>query len=96
MDEKEFKRKYHYLRILKSVQDYLKTEGEQASMVYPIKVPDELVYQVVKVEGAEKADEVIHRIFRLGLTLWSEGLFQEIFGTVENLQAFIDLVKKDR
>ncbi len=99
MDEKEYQRKFLNLKILKGIQDYLKSaEDSDAALdsdsaVYPIKVPQELLYQLVKLQGAEGADEAIHRIFRLGLTFWSERLFEESFGTAESLKIFIELVK---
>ena len=76
------------------IQEYLKKKGQAATAVYPIKVPDELLYQIVKLQGPESADKLIHHIFSVGLGLWSEELYQDVFGTEENLQAFIDLVKK--
>jgi hypothetical protein len=94
MDEAEYHKKYVNLRVLKSVQDYLKTDGGSPTALHPIKVPDELLYQVLKSQGAEKADELIHHIFELGLTQWSEELYNDVFGSQENLEAFIKLVKK--
>jgi hypothetical protein len=94
MDKDEFNRKYVNLRILKSAQEYLKSEGEASTAVYPIRVPDDMLYQVLEHRGAEKTDELIHHIFRLGLTLWSERLFNDVFGSPQTLQAFIELVKK--
>lgn len=94
MDEKEYQQKYLNLKILKGVQDYLKSDEAADTAVYPIKVPQELLYQLVKLQGAESTDEAIHSIFRMGLTIWSERLFQEVFGSAENLQAFIRLIKE--
>lgn len=95
MDEAEYKGKYINLRILKSIQEYLKKNGSTSSTaVYPIKVPDELLYQVLKLEGPENADKLIHDIFELGLTLWSEQLYDDVFGSEQNLEEFIELVKK--
>jgi len=95
MDETEYKGKYINLRILKSIQEYLKKNGTTSSTaVYPIKVPDELLYQVLKLEGPENADKLIHDIFELGLTLWSEQLYDDVFGSEQNLEEFIELVKK--
>ena len=95
MDEAEYKGKYINLRILKSIQEYLKKNGTTSSTaVYPIKVPDELLYQVLKLEGPENADKLIHEIFELGLTLWSEQLYDDVFGSEQNLEEFIELVKK--
>jgi hypothetical protein len=95
MDEEEYKGKYINLRILKSIQEYLKKNGtNSATAVYPIRVPDELLYQVLKLEGAENADKLIHDIFELGLTLWSEQLYDDVFGSEQNLEEFIEIVKK--
>lgn len=94
MDREEFQKKYVNLRILKSVQEYLKEEGESSSAVYPIRVPDDLLFQVLKMKGAEKTDGLIHRIFRLGLTKWSEELYKDVFGSEKNLEEFIELIKE--
>lgn len=95
MDEAEYKGKYINLRILKSIQEYLKKTGTPPSTaVYPIRVPDELLYQVLQLEGAENADNLIHDIFELGLTLWSEQLYDDVFGSEQNLEEFIEIVKK--
>lgn len=94
MDEEEFKSKYVHLRILKSIQEYLKADTEEGAAVYPIRVPDDLLYQLVKLHGADRADKIIHQIFQLGLTAWSEKLYNEVFGTQQNLESFIDLLKK--
>ncbi|MFP3927811.1 MAG: hypothetical protein ACLFUP_02820 [Desulfobacteraceae bacterium] len=93
MDEQEFKRKYVNLRILKSIQEYLKPDKETPTAVYPIRVPDELLYQVAKLQGAENADKLIHHIFELGLGVWSERQYSEVFGSEKNLEEFIELVK---
>jgi hypothetical protein len=94
MDEDEYKSKYMNLKILKSIQEYLKVGVEPSTAVYPIKVPEELLYQVLKSKGPEAADELIHHIFKLGLTLWSDELFNSMFGSPENLEDFIKLVKE--
>ncbi|MBW1738097.1 MAG: hypothetical protein JRJ69_11235 [Deltaproteobacteria bacterium] len=61
MDEAEYKGKYINLRILKSIQEYLKKDGAASpTAVYPIRVPDELLFQVLQLEGAENADSLIH------------------------------------
>ncbi len=93
MDQEEFQRKYTNLRILKNIQQYQKSEGEAGAVVYPIRVPQELLYQMVKLQGPEAADKLVHHIFNIGLTVWSERLFQESFGTPENLKEFIQLMK---
>ncbi|HIC85101.1 MAG TPA: hypothetical protein EYP06_02245 [Desulfobacterales bacterium] len=94
MNEEEYKEKYMNLRILKSIQEYLKDDSKAPTAVYPIKVPDDLLYQILKVQGPEKADEVIHQIFKIGLSIWSDQLYRETFGSEESLKAFIELVKK--
>ncbi len=94
MDEKEYKSKYVNLRILKSIQEYLKSGDTAPTAVYPIRVPDDLLYQVVKAQGTENADQLIHHIFELGLKIWSEKLYHEAFGSQENLEEFIELVKR--
>jgi hypothetical protein len=94
MDEEEFQKKYYHLRILKSVQEYLKADTNAAAAVYPVRVPEALLYQLVKSEGPEIADEVIHKIFKAGLTAWSEKMYQDVFGSQENLETFIELLKK--
>ena len=94
MDEEEYNRKYTNLRILKSVQEYLKSDVDARTAVYPIKVPDDLLYQVVRSQGVENADRLIHRIFNLGLTIWSDKLYNEEFGSEHKLEEFIQLVKK--
>ncbi|MDD5205254.1 MAG: hypothetical protein PHS17_07520 [Desulfobacterales bacterium] len=95
MDEEEYRIKYSNLRILKSIQEYLKAEeGESQTALFPIRVPDDLLCQVVQLQGTESADELIHQIFRVGLTIWSERLYQDVFGSQRNLEEFIELVKE--
>ena len=94
MDDEEYNKKYVNLRILKSIQEYLKPGRSPSTAVYPINVPDDLLYQVAKLQGPESADKLIHHIFKLGLTLWSEKTYNEVFGSQENLEEFIELVKK--
>lgn len=93
MDEIEYKKKYSNLRILKSIQEYLKSDNDAPTSVYPIKVPDDLLLQSLKTQGAENADDLINYIFKLGLTIWSEKLYQDEFGTTSALSSFIDVVK---
>jgi hypothetical protein len=93
MDEIEYNKKYSNLRILKSIQEYFKSENDAPTSVYPIKVPDDLLLQSLKLQGAENADELINYIFKLGLTIWSEKLYQDEFGTTSALSSFIDVVK---
>jgi hypothetical protein len=94
MDEREFQNKYVNLRILKSVQEYLKADTAASAAVYPIRVPDDLLFQLVKLQGAENADKTVHQIFKIGLSIWSEKLYNEVFGSQESLESFIELVKK--
>jgi hypothetical protein len=94
MDELEYNKKYSNLRILKSIQEYLKSEQDAVTSVYPIKVPDDLLLQSLKSQGAENADDLINYIFKLGLTIWSEKLYQDEFGTTSALCSFIDVVKR--
>ncbi len=94
MDEQEYEKKYSHLRVLKSVRDYLKTDNNSSNALYPIGVPDDLLYQVLKLHGAEKADKLIHHIFEVGLRFWSEILYRDVFGSQQSLEEFIRLVKK--
>ena len=94
MDEEEYKKKYTNLMILKSAQDYLKTDSESSGSVYPIKVPDELFSQVLRLDGPEGLDRIIHHIFKLGLSLWNERLYDNEFGSPAALNNFINLVKR--
>jgi hypothetical protein len=94
MDQEEYDRKYVNLKVLKSIQEYTKTEGASSAAVYPIRVPEELLYQVLKLQGPDNADKLIHHIFRLGLDTWSDEFFNEAFGSQENLEAFIKLVQQ--
>lgn len=94
MNEKEYQKKYADLRILKSTQEYLKSKEDSPTVLYPINVPDDLVYQVLKLQGPEKVDELIHKIFKKGLSMWSEKLYTESFGSQEHLEDFIETVKK--
>ena len=94
MDEEEYRKKYVNLKILKSIQDYLKCEGNSSAALYPIEIPEDLLIQAARMQGAESADRLIHEVFELGLTLWSEKLYHDVFGSEENLEAFIELVKE--
>ena len=60
----------------------------------PISVPEDLLYQVLKLQGPENADKLVHHIFKLGLTFWSEKLFNDEFGSEQSLENFIELLKK--
>ena len=94
MNEKEYNKKISHLRILKSVQDYLRTNSESSTSVYPIKVPDDLLLQVLRQDGPEGVDQLIHHIFNLGLKLWNEKLYDDEFGSPAALNEFINLVKR--
>ena len=94
MNEEEYNRKYANLRILKGIQEYLNPEKKSPTAVYPISIPDELLYQMMRLKGAEETDKLIHHIFRKGLNLWSENLYNEEFGSQENLEKFIRIVKE--
>ncbi|MBW1798379.1 MAG: hypothetical protein JRJ21_08255 [Deltaproteobacteria bacterium] len=94
MDEEEYNWKYTNLRVLKSVQDFIKIESTSTTAVYPINVPDDMLYQVLKLQGAHNADQLISHIFKLGLTFWSEKLYNDVFGSEQSLEEFIELVKK--
>ena len=94
MDEEEYQNKYLNLRILKSVQEYLKTDTNSSTAVDPMRIPDDLLYQVLKLQGPDKVDKVVHHIFKLGLAVWSEKLYSEVFGSQETLEDFIDVMKK--
>jgi hypothetical protein len=67
MDEAEYQRKYVNLRILKSVQEYLKAEANSSTAVYPFRIPDDFLYQTLKLQGPEGADKLVHHILRWGL-----------------------------
>ena len=55
---------------------------------------EDLLYQVLKIQGPDNADKLIHHIFRLGLDMWSDEFFNEAFGSQQNLEQFIEVVKK--
>jgi len=94
MEKKEYKKKYLNLKILKSIQEYLKSDDNDHTSVFPIRVPDELIYQTLKSKGAKNADTTIHHIFKLGLSIWSEKQYNTVFGSQQSLEEFIELVKK--
>jgi hypothetical protein len=94
VDEEEYNNKYMHLRILKSVQEYLKADENEHTAVYPIRVPDELLYQTLQSKGAKNTDSLIHYIFKLGLSIWSEKQYNVVFGSHQSLEEFIELVKK--
>jgi hypothetical protein len=93
MDEEEYGKKYVPLRILKSVQAYLKNGDLARTAVYPINVPDDLLMQVLQHHGSKPVDDLINEIFRIGLSIWSENLFMEVFGSTKDLETFVEEVK---
>ena len=93
MEKEEYKKKYLNLKILKSIQEYLKSDDNNHTTVFPIRVPDELIYQTLKSKGAKNTDTIIHHIFKLGLSIWSEKQYNTVFGSHQSLEEFIELVK---
>ena len=94
MEKEEYNKKYLNLKILKSIQEYLKSDDNDHTAVFPIRVPDELIYQTLKSKGAKNADTIIHHIFKLGLSIWSEKQYNTVFGSQQSLEEFIELLKK--
>ena len=94
MDNEEYNTKYINLRILKSIHEYLKSDDDPQTSVYPISIPDDFLLQILKFQGAQSTDQLVHHIFKLGLKVWSEGLYQETFGSTDSLKNFINLLKK--
>jgi hypothetical protein len=94
-DEKEYSLKYAGMRILKSIQEYLKIEDPGEAALYPIKVPSELLYQITNLQSPEESDRVVHAIFRLGLKVWADKFFEEVFGSAKELEGFIEVMKKE-
>ena len=84
MEEEEYERKYVNLRILKSIQDYLKSEKDSPTAVYPIRVPDDL----------RKRGQTDSPNFHVGSKIWSEKVYHSEFGSSQSLEDFIELVKK--
>jgi hypothetical protein len=94
MDKEEYHTKYKNLRVLKSIQEYLKSGNDSQTSVYPISVPEDMLLQILKSQGAQGADQLIHHVFKLGLKIWSEELYQKTFGSTDSLRHFVDLLKK--
>jgi len=94
MDKEEYTKKYLNLRILKSIQEYLKSDDNDHTAVFPIRVPDDLLYKRLKFNGAKNSDSIIQHIFKFGLSIWSEKQYNAIFGSQQSLEEFIELVKK--
>jgi hypothetical protein len=57
-------------------------------------VPNDFLIQILRHEGTDFADNLIHEIFRLGLKAWADQLYSEAFGNVNTLEAFIEEVKE--
>ncbi len=93
MDEKEYRKRYIKLRLLKSIQDHLKNDSEE-SMLYPVKVPNDMLFQLLRSKGPDSVDKLMQGIFRRGLSQWCEDLYKNEFRTEKNLEAFIKLVKE--
>jgi hypothetical protein len=72
----------------------MKTDGSSPTAVYPILLPREFLYRILELQGVESADQVINHIFKLGLSLWSEALYHEVFGSERDLEEFIRMVNK--
>ena len=93
MNDEEYNKKLSELLVLKSIQEYQNSDSARGAALYPIRVPDDLLYEALKFHGPENTDNLIHHIFRLGLDLWGEEFFNNAFGTKQNLERFIELLK---
>jgi len=96
MNEEEYNQKLSELLVLKSIQEYQNSDSTRSAALYPIRVPDNLLYETLKFHGPENADKLIHHIFGLGLDLWSEEFFNNAFGTKQNLEKFIEMLKNKK
>lgn len=94
MDETGYDFKYANLKILKTIKEYLKTDGSSPTAVYPILLPEEFLYRILQLQGVESTDRVINHIFKLGLSLWSESLYRAVFGPERDLEQFIKIANK--
>ena len=94
MDEREYRLKYASLRILKSIQEYLKESDPEAEPItlYPIRVPRKLILHIMRLHSAEELDQLMHDIFWTGIENWGEALYVSVFGTTEKLESFIKRV----
>jgi len=54
----------------------------------------ELLYHIAELRSTEEADRVVHTLFRLGLKLWADKFFEEVFGSAKELEGFIGIMKK--
>ena len=93
MDDKEFRKKYVNLRVLKSSRDFLGKKTGDSKSVYPVNVPEDMMYQLLSSDGPEGLDKTMNRIFKLGLSLWSEELYKDVFGDERSLEEFIELLR---
>jgi hypothetical protein len=96
METEDYSRKYAALRILKSIQEYLKGGNHKTNAIYPIYVPNDFLVQLVKNHGSQFADELINEVFQIGLKVWAEQFYLEVFEGPENLEAFVEEVRKER
>ena len=93
MDQEEYDMKYVPPRILKSVQGYLKDGDSVHTAVYPVNIPDDMLLRVLQHHGSKPLDDLIHEIFRVGLRIWAENLFVDVFGSIRHLETFIEEMK---
>jgi hypothetical protein len=96
MDDKEYQLKYASLRILKSIQEYLKTDDSDAEPIalYPIRVPRDLLSHIMRLHSAEELDQLMHSIFSRGIENWAEALYLSVFGTTKALENFIKRIQE--
>lgn len=94
MEEETYERKYFILRVLKGIQEYLKSPNGGETALYPIRFPNDFLIQILKQEGTAFADDLVHEIFQVGLKVWAERLYMEEFGSPLALESFIDEVKE--
>jgi hypothetical protein len=90
METEDCGRKYVALKILKSIQEYLTSDNHETDAVYPIQVPRDLLIQIVKYHGSRIADELINEMFQVGLKVWAEQFYLDVFEPPENPDPFLD------
>jgi hypothetical protein len=93
MEREAFEHKYQVLYLLKSIQEYLKSDNGHESAVFPLKVPRGLLANITGTKGPENADKLLQSIFELGLKVWSEQMYLQTFGSARNLEDFVEKVK---
>jgi hypothetical protein len=49
---------------------------------------------MLKLQGPKDLDTLIHSIFRIGLSVWSEKLYRQVFGSEKSLEEFVEEMKK--